>query len=275
MKKNIFGIICFVCFAVAAKAQDTLPNFTIKDLGKNKIQISWINPFPNCVQVSIQRSYDKIKFFRTIYSSQSPELPQNGFVDTKVPPGVTAYYRIFYVLDNGSYSFSVSKSQFTTSGESFTNAITPTTPAVLDEKQMITVYKKTEDNVMMQLNYSSYEKFRDSLLAYHTNDTLQILSSNEVLFKPFTAKYSWKASPYVFTNNNSNVNIVLPKVNQHNYKLIFFEETGAQLFEIKHVKESPLTLDKTNFIHAGWFYFELYEDDKIKERNKFYLEKEF
>ena len=33
-------------------------------------------------------------------------------------------------------------------------------------------------------------------------------------------------------------------------------------------------LDKTNFVHAGWFTYELYEDEKLKEKNKFQLQKD-
>jgi len=36
-----------------------------------------------------------------------------------------------------------------------------------------------------------------------------------------------------------------------------------------------LTLDKSNFIHAGWFKFELYEDGQLKEKNKLLIPKDF
>jgi hypothetical protein len=47
------------------------------------------------------------------------------------------------------------------------------------------------------------------------------------------------------------------------------------LFELKNINEPALTLDKTNFLHSGWFKFELYNDEKLVEKNKFYLAKEF
>ena len=56
--------------------------------------------------------------------------------------------------------------------------------------------------------------------------------------------------------------------------MFFYEEDGTELFRIKTIKEPELILDKTDFIHAGWFSFELFEDDKLKERNKFYLSKD-
>ena len=60
-----------------------------------------------------------------------------------------------------------------------------------------------------------------------------------------------------------------------NYRLRLFDENHKQLFTIQHVTEPQLLLDKTDFMHSGWFYFELFEDNKLKERNKFYIPKDF
>jgi hypothetical protein len=55
----------------------------------------------------------------------------------------------------------------------------------------------------------------------------------------------------------------------------FYDENDNFLFEIKNLKDQSLIVDKTNFYHAGWFKFELYVDEKLKEKHKFYIEKEF
>ena len=87
-------------------AQSALPDFSVKELSQGKIQISWINPYSNCIQLAVQRSSDSINNFRTIFSSQSPELPANGFVDNRLFLQTKTYYRIFYVLKGGAYFFS-------------------------------------------------------------------------------------------------------------------------------------------------------------------------
>ena len=101
------------------------------------------------------------------------------------------------------------------------------------------------------------------------------MGNDEVLWKQFVPKIIWKPSEYIFTNEDGYATIKLPLYNKHKYHIIFFNEKGTELFKIKQVKEDGLILDKTNFLHAGWFYFELYEDDKLKEKNKFYLLKDF
>lgn len=80
---------------------------------------------------------------------------------------------------------------------------------------------------------------------------------------------------YVYTNKDGYVFINLPDADKKKYSIKFYEENDTFLFEIKTIKETALTLDKANFIHAGWFKFELYTDDKLVEKNKFYLAKEF
>ena len=55
----------------------------------------------------------------------------------------------------------------------------------------------------------------------------------------------------------------------------FFDEDDKLLFELSEIRDPDLTLDKTNFRHSGWFRFELYDGDQLKEKNKFFIPKEF
>ena len=80
---------------------------------------------------------------------------------------------------------------------------------------------------------------------------------------------------YVYTNRDGYLFINLPDASKKKYHIKFYEEDDNLLFELKNIKEPALTLDKANFLHAGWFKFELYNDDKLIEKNRFYLAKEF
>jgi hypothetical protein len=80
---------------------------------------------------------------------------------------------------------------------------------------------------------------------------------------------------YVYTNKDGYVFINLPDAEKQKYRIRFFEEDGEFLFEIKSIKQTGLTLDKANLMHAGWFLFELYNDDKLVEKSKIYLAREF
>lgn len=301
MKRNSLIIICILVFlfgiSLQTIAQDTLPQFTLRFLGKGKAQISWTNPFESCVQLSVQRSYDSLKFFRTIYSAQSPNLPQNGFVDNNTVSGMKVFYRIFYVIEGGNYFFTKSKSQSVSSVQPEDEAIGLTNKRRINtdivsiigreikpgnplnavkpiEKKFISIFNRNKDSLLEILEFPDFKRFRDSISS-KTKDTLFALNADEILLKTFIPKYVWKPSLYIFTNDNGYVTIALPGTKQHRYRIIFFEENGTEIFQIKQVKEEELILDKTNFLHEGWFHFELFEDEKLKEKNKIFLEKDF
>jgi hypothetical protein len=79
----------------------------------------------------------------------------------------------------------------------------------------------------------------------------------------------------VYTNKDGYLFVNLPDAARKKYHIKFYEEDDSFLFELKNIKEPALTLDKANFMHAGWFKFELYNDEKLIEKNRFYLSKEF
>ncbi|MEO9147687.1 MAG: hypothetical protein ABI237_19225 [Ginsengibacter sp.] len=81
-------------------------------------------------------------------------------------------------------------------------------------------------------------------------------------------------SPHVYTGKGNNIIISLPDVAKEKYSIKFYEEDGTFLFELKRITESYLTLDKANFLHAGLFIFELYDNRLIIERHKFYIPKD-
>jgi len=91
-----------------------------------------------------------------------------------------------------------------------------------------------------------------------------------------TRPNAFTPSLYVYTYRDGYVRISLPEEEKpKKYSIKFFEEDNTFLFELKEIKEKDFKLDKTNFYHAGWFRFELYEDGKLIEKHKFYLEKDF
>ncbi len=266
MKKIVFASLFFAGFISGVKAQDFLPEFKAENIGKGRVRITWENPHGNnCIQINIQRSYDSVKNFMTIFSPISPELPQNGFVDAE-GGSLRAYYRIFYVLEQGSYFFT--KAKRPSIGYDATNI----NNADADPDIMMTIMQS--DSVIARLKFFDYKRFRDSIL-YNTHDTLFAQSPEVILLKKFDSSGIWIPSGYVFTNREGYINIKLADATRKKYRLVVFESTGKKLFTINHITDPDLVLDKTNFMHAGWYNFELYEDDKLKEKNKFYLPKEF
>jgi hypothetical protein len=229
-----FVVSCFIflfIFNLQAAAQDTLPRFSVKNFGNNRIVIGWVNPFEHLKQISIQRSFDSLKNFKTIFSAADAGAVQNGFADTKATND-HMFYRLFYVLEGGNFFFTATKRPFLDSGSKtvMRPAGVPVDSAVKETKRYpLTTTKKPD-------------------------------------FVP---------SFYVYTNRDGYVFINLPDAEDKKYNIKFFDTDNSFLFEIKNIKERALTLDKANFYHAGWYNFELYNDEKLMERNKFFLQKNF
>ncbi len=275
MVSNLFWMgkrsIIFIFFSLHffyLSAQDTLPRFSVIDKGNNRIQIKWINPFSTCNQILIQRSFDSSKNFKTIFSVPSPKQPINGYVDNAAPIN-NMYYRIFYVLDGGNYFFTEAKR----SQDPNVYLKKDSTPSVeyIDKR---TIVVKKEDSILYTFDVGRFEQFKDSIL-HTTRDTLFSKTFDTVLLKSFIPKEVFIPSIYIFTEKEGHVKIALPDVPQKHYRVHFFEMDDTPLFEMKNIKEPFLIVDKTNFIHAGWFKFELYEDQNLKEKNKIYIPKDF
>jgi hypothetical protein len=230
------------------QAQDTLPKFLVKNAGNNRIVIGWTNTFENIKQISIQRSFDSLAGFKTILTVADPTTPQNGYVDNKATND-HMFYRLYIMLDKGNYLFSNAKKPVKDSLQKLTSI----------ESRLIDSARKANP---------FYVKI-DSLLGVDS-----IASPNGINVK--NRPPGFVPSLYVYTNRDGNVKISLPdEEKSKKYLLKFFDEDETLLFELKEIKTKIFKLDKANFYHAGWFRFELYEDGKLVEKHKFYIEKDF
>jgi hypothetical protein len=219
-----FFVLLVLFTGLTAFSQDTLPKFSVRNVGKQRIIVGWVNNYELVKQISIQRSFDSLGIYKTVISVTDPSAKQNGFADTKAPND-HMFYRLFIVQDKGVFFF--------------------TTP----KKPILDTVSLTKEEKL--------------------EPTTEIIKTEPV--KPA----GFVPSVYVFTNKEGYVYVNLPDAAEKKYHIKFFEEDGSFLFEIKDIKDKGLTLDNANFFHGGWFRFELYNDEKLLEKHKFYLAKMF
>lgn len=81
-------------------------------------------------------------------------------------------------------------------------------------------------------------------------------------------------SSTIFTAKDNNIIIHLENTDTKKYSVKFFDEAEKFLFELTKLKEEYLIIEKVNFVHTGWFRFELYDNGKLIENNKFQIVKE-
>ncbi len=147
--KRFISLVIIVLISGRLLAQDTLPHFTIVERA-DKVVISWVNAFQSLVQLNVQRSFDSLKYFSTVYSATSPQLPQNGFTDKKMPTN-RVFYRIFYVLEGGTYFFTDIKRVGVASDNSSSRDIKNASLFNVSANDKRTVTIKMKDNIFRQV----------------------------------------------------------------------------------------------------------------------------
>ena len=242
-------ILLFSLLAVSLTAQDTLPGITVKNLN-GQIIVSWINKYKVPVTtINIQRSYDSLKNYTTIGSVLSPQNFENGYADTK-PPYNKMYYRVFISFDGGSYKFS-----------NVARPVRDPAEAIDPADTSFSYLSKDRDRSAMPTIFDP----RNPNSKISPKTPLPNITNTDIITYP---------SKRIFTAKDNNVIIYLPDAETKKYTVKFFDELGVPLFELNKLHENYLIVEKVNFIHAGWFHFEIYENGKLVEKNKFYILKD-
>lgn len=258
MKKVGLIYLAFTLLSGMLAAQDTLPNFTVKNMGNNRIIIGWVNNLPDVKQISIQRSFDSLTGYKTILTVPDPTAIQNGYADMKAIND-HMFYRLYIQQDKGMYQFSKAK-----------KPVKDTSKVAAPEVKTDPIVKT--DNPSPADSVTKAKPFVVKIDGFPGTDSIAAPNPVTVKNKP----NAFVPSLYVYTTRDGYVKVSLPdEEKSKKYSIKFFDEDNTLLFELKDIKQKTFKLDKTNFYHAGWFKFELYEDGKLLEKHKFYLEKDF
>lgn len=100
-----------------------------------------------------------------------------------------------------------------------------------------------------------------------------VIERREEPLSPATLR-NFVPSKFVFTGKDNNVIINLPNAATAKYSIKFFDEADKFLFEVHSIKEPYLILEKVNFIHAGWYNYQLFNNDILLEKYKFFIPKD-
>jgi len=93
----------------------------------------------------------------------------------------------------------------------------------------------------------------------------KIITGNVYVFVP---------SKFIYIGKDNNVIVELSEATGRRFSVKFYDEKDNPIFEIKKISEPFLIIEKVNFKHAGWFYFKLFDNGILKERNQFYIPRE-
>jgi hypothetical protein len=239
--KRFIRFITACCFLVVVvhpvTAQDTLPSFSAV-IRSGKVIISWANPYDSVVQISIQRSVDSLRGFRTIITLPDPTPSVNGYLDSKAPDTLQ-FYRLYIQLQRGKFFQ--------------TKSLRPRADTARTVKVELAAKQR-----------SGFQFIKDEPLPAG----IEPKTKDSVKTTPKPQKYVWVPSAYVYTNKEGNIVLALPEAEKKQFRVQFYQPDGKPFFEVSRVTERMILLDKTNFHRAGWYDFELFENEKLKEKNK-------
>jgi hypothetical protein len=224
----------FIAFSGNTYAQDTLPKISVTNRF-GKVIISWKNTYGATISnINIQRSTDSIKKFTTIGTVLNPLNIENGYVDSKFPGG-KIYYRLFVAFEGGDYVFTRSYR-----------------PVIDTTKEVIPLITPV---IIPDLKKETIEEKKD----------IVVRPVKPPVFVP---------SKFVFTGKDNNVIINLPDAANQKFSIQFFDEYDNPVFELHKIREPYLILEKVNFLHSGWFKYNLFNNEVLLERFKFYIPKD-
>lgn len=259
IRLRYISFLILILIGSRSLAQDTLPKISVKNIS-NKIIVSWKNAYgANISNINIQRSYDSIKNFTTIGSVLEPMNRENGFVDNKEPTPYV-FYRVFIAFEGGRYIFSKS--------------YRPVKDSAMGNSYVIE--NRPEDNTPV-----STESITS--IPAHITKTISGTTTGTKLYRvppplplppPPTPKNLFVPSKFIYTGKDNNIIIDLGMVTGNRFSVKFYDEKDNPIFEIKKIAEPYLIIEKVNFKHAGWFYFKLFDNGILKEKNQFYIPKE-
>lgn len=277
MSKSFALIFLFSAICFPALCQVSLPNLTVKNKS-GKVIVSWTNPYKDVVQINIQRSTDSLKGFKTILTVADPAAVTNGFLDSKAP-NATQYYRLYVQQEAGKYFFTGSfkphldttraKPKTVTAKAKQTDASAKEMPSTSIAPPESTEIEKDEDD-----EAGINKKIEKNSMGRKKLSNTKSVGVGEVEADAPEAQEFNAPSVFVYTNPQGHVLMVLPPEKTSQYTLKFYKDDGTPLFTMNKVRDSQLTIDKTNFIRSGWFRFELYESSVLKEKNRFFIPRE-
>ena len=246
MKKNSL-LLLLILIVSKIYAQNTLPEISIKNTN-GKIVVSWLNDYKkNVTNIFVQRSFDSLRNFSTIGSVLIPQNLENGYLDNRAPYD-RMYYRVSITFEGGTYEIGPSCKASSAVDDFVLIDITDTVHKI-QTKGLISIEKKQEE-VKTIINPPI---------------KTQEIKTQEIKTQEIKTTYP---SNTVFINNQNVVQLNLLDSKNKNYKIKFYDEKNNFLMELNNLKEEIYYMDKFNFNHIGWIFFEIFLDDKLIEKNK-------
>jgi hypothetical protein len=265
-----------------------------------------VNNYPYTAQITIQRSFDSIRGYKSILTVPDPNAKQNGYADSKAIND-HMFYRLYIQLENGRFLFTAAKqpSREIIIAEPQPKPVVTTSPTIPQKKEELApkqgssttpapvavainaennpAYITTDEKTTAEVELATENTVTREIPAVKRVEPIIVRLQNVRLGDSaktplaVTTKddpNAYAPSLFVYTHPDGNIRIQVPnRARLSKYRIKFFESDKRFLFELKNLPAPNFQLDKINFLHGGWFLFELYEDARLIEKHKLHLDR--
>jgi hypothetical protein len=261
---------------IQGHGQNVLPGITIRKFN-DRVIISWLNEYSESLSnISIQRSYDSNRHFITIGSVLNPMNRENGFSDYQ-PPYDRMYYRVLITFEGGKYTYSESMrpEPDTEIGPAYTiHYRWQYVPPPVEEIPLQTdTFTSIKTNPIKDIPTAAIPVTPPAPPPVATPPPLPVKPIVPEIPKEHTKEATYP-SQRIYTSKDNSIILDLPDASNKRYTVKFFDETDKEIINLSKIQEDFLILEKVNFIHSGWFYFELKEGNNLIEKNKIFIPKD-
>jgi hypothetical protein len=207
----------------------------------------------------------------------------NGFLDSKAPD-LKQFYRLYVQREGGKYFFTdpikptpdtakpkpktATAATKTTAPKTTTSS--PADPVPADPAQVQTGSGSDDAdprNPNFKPEKNSSQKVKFSNTKSPGADTSKVAQAPVREMKP--------PPVYIFVNSIGQVIVITPEDKKSLYTVKFVTESnGLPALTLAKIKDSHITLDKTNFHSSGWYKCEIYENEKYRSNLRVFIPKD-
>lgn len=270
VKKSLVILLFLMVKQHLLIAQSSLPEFSAI-VKKGTTIISWNTPAEKLTLLLIQKSTDSINNFKSVASMPDPNTPNNGYVD-KNNPTQLFFYRIFYVGVNGKYYFTrSSRATKEAMPTELKNFVKDTLPE--KNKGVPATMPLPELSSLAVVEIPEYIPKKETIDALKINEEKSLATKFQISIETekIGAESTLKTNPFLFINKDNNLMLFLPDIHKRKFHLHVYKEDGSTIFQMKNIKDPQLLIDKSNFIYSGWFKYEIFEGEQLKEKGRFLI----
>lgn len=258
--------------AQAPAAQENLPYMTVRG-EKGQHYLSWNNQYDGIRNISVQRSTDSVRNFKTIGILNAPKKGKGQFTDDH-PVAGNNFYRLSIEFGgdlewfSNTYKLYVDSASIARWAEERLKAMQAAQAAkdAEDRLKAAAAAKRAEQEAAKPGDKPVTVAGNSRSNAVKPLEDIKIETAVPVKEPEKPAPFTFTPSSRIYTNPyTGHVNINLEDALSRRYSIRFYDPSKNEVLKVSRVSKTMLILDKNNFNSKGIFSFQLFDGTTLIE----------